>query len=111
MVNSVENPLNSFLMRLYKFASAKDGAIAKDANLEAMMGEVGDYSAKITTAIKADKVSAGLDGADSKSDALISRLFTLLAGGYAYSGSPCSCCRREPRTPIPLRWAVGSRSR
>ena len=54
--------------------------IAKDANLEAMMGEVGDYSAKITTAIKADRVSAGLDEADSTRDALISQLFTLLAG-------------------------------
>ena len=79
---TVADSLSDTLVRLYKDAVAADpdGAVAKDANLAAMVAEVEDYSAKITTAIKADKSSAGLDEADSKRDTLISQLFTLLAG-------------------------------
>ena len=69
------------LVRIYKEAATKtDGAIAKDANLAAIVAEVEKLSADITTAIKADKVSTSLKDADTKRDELIRSLFTLLLG-------------------------------
>ena len=79
---TVADSLSDTLVRIYKDEVAKnpDGMIAKDANLAAMVAEVEDYSAKITTAIKADKVSTSLEEADSKRDEVIRQLGTLLAG-------------------------------
>ena len=68
------------LVRLYKDAAAKEGAIAKDAALAAIMGEVERLSADITTAIKKDKVSTSLEAADARRDEVIRSLGTLLAG-------------------------------
>ena len=56
------------LVRLYKDFAGKDGALAKDAALGTIMGEVERLSADITTAIKANKVSSSLEDADSKRD-------------------------------------------
>ena len=67
------------LVRIYKEA-ARDGAVGKDAALAAIMGEVETLSAKLTTAIKADKVSRSLEDADAKRDEAIRLLGTLLAG-------------------------------
>lgn len=64
------------LVRIYKAA----GAVAKDAALATIMGEVETLSAKITTAIKADKVSRSLEDADAKRDDVIRSLGTLLSG-------------------------------
>lgn len=75
------------LVRLYKDAAAKDGTIAKDVALAAIMGEVEKLSAKITTAIKADKVSTSLEAADAKRDEIIRSLGTLLAGYNKYGKS------------------------
>ena len=68
------------LVRLYKDAAAKKGAIAKDAALAAIMGEVERLSADITTAIKKDKVSTSLEEADARRDEIIRQLGTLLTG-------------------------------
>lgn len=68
------------LVRLYKDAAAKKGAIAKDAALAAIMGEVEKLSADITTAIKKDKVSTSLEEADARRDEIIRQLGTLLTG-------------------------------
>lgn len=68
------------LVRLYKDFAGKDGALAKDAALDTIMGEVEKLSAAITTAIKADNVSTSLADADSKRDEIIRQLGTLLAG-------------------------------
>lgn len=68
------------LVRIYKEAATKDGAVAKDAALAAIMGEVETLSTKITTAIKADKISRSLEDADSKRDEVIRSLGTLLSG-------------------------------
>ena len=68
------------LVRLYKDAAAKKGAIGKDAALAAIMGEVEKLSADITTAIKKDKVSTSLEEADAKRDEIIRSLGTLLTG-------------------------------
>ena len=68
------------LVRLYKDAAGKDGAIAKDVALAAIMGEVEKLSADITTAIKKDKVSTSLEEADARRDEIIRSLGTLLAG-------------------------------
>ena len=68
------------LVRLYKDAAAKKGAIAKDAALAAIMGEVEKLSADITTAIKKDKVSTSLEEADTRRDEIIRSLGTLLTG-------------------------------
>ena len=68
------------LVRLYKDAAAKKGAIAKDAALAAIMGEVEKLSADITTAIKKDKVSTSLEEADARRDEIIRSLGTLLTG-------------------------------
>ena len=77
---TVADTVSDALVRLYKEAAAKDGALAKDAALGTIMGDVERLSADITTAIKADKVSTSLEDADSKRDGIISSLFTLLAG-------------------------------
>ena len=61
-------------------AAKTDGAIAKDANLAAILAEVEKLSADITTAIKADKISTSLEDTDTKRDELIRSLFTLLLG-------------------------------
>ena len=68
------------LVRLYKDFAGKDGAVAKDAALAAIMGEVERLSADITTAIKKDKVSTSFEAADNKRDEIIRQLGTLLAG-------------------------------
>ena len=68
------------LVRLYKDAAAKKGAIGKDTALAAIMGEVEKLSADITTAIKKDKVSTSLEEADAKRDEIIRQLGTLLTG-------------------------------
>ena len=68
------------LVRLYKDFAGKDGTVAKDAALAAIMGEVERLSADITTAIKKDKVSTSLEAADNKRDEIIRQLRTLLAG-------------------------------
>ena len=68
------------LVRLYKDAAAKKGAIAKDVALAAIMGEVEKLSADITTAIKKDKVSTSLEEADARRDKIIRSLGTLLTG-------------------------------
>ena len=68
------------LVRLYKDAAAKKGAIGKDAALAAIMGEVEKLSADITTAIKKDKVSTSLEEADARRDEIIRSLGTLLTG-------------------------------
>ncbi len=68
------------LVRIYKEAAARDGAVANDGALAAIMGEVESLSAKITTAIRADKVSRSLDDADARRDEVIRQLGTLLAG-------------------------------
>ena len=68
------------LVRLYKDAAAKKGAIGKDAALAAIMGEVEKLSADITTAIKKDKVSTSLEEADARRDEIIRQLGTLLTG-------------------------------
>ena len=77
---TVADTVSDALVRLYKDAAAKDGALAKDAALAAIMGEVETLSAKITTAIKADKVSTSLEDADGRRDEIIRSLGTLLAG-------------------------------
>ena len=77
---TVADTVSDALVRLYKETAAKDGALAKDAALGTIMGDVERLSADITTAIKADKVSTSLEDADSKRDGIISSLFTLLAG-------------------------------
>ena len=68
------------LVRLYKDAAAKKGAIGKDTALAAIMGEVERLSADITTAIKKDKVSTSLEEADARRDEIIRSLGTLLTG-------------------------------
>ena len=68
------------LVRLYKDAAAKKGAIGKDTALAAIMGEVEKLSADITTAIKKDKVSTSLEEADARRDEIIRSLGTLLTG-------------------------------
>ena len=68
------------LVRLYKDAAAKKGAIGKDIALAAIMGEVEKLSADITTAIKKDKVSTSLEEADARRDEIIRQLGTLLTG-------------------------------
>ena len=76
---TIADTVSDALVRLYKEAAAKtDGAIAKDANLAAILAEVEKLSADITTAIKADKISTSLEDADTKRDELIRSLFTLL---------------------------------
>jgi uncharacterized protein YdcH (DUF465 family) len=72
--------LSDALVRLYKDTAAQDETIAKDANLAALLGEIESLSAKITTAIKADKISTSLEEADLKRDELIRQIGTLLAG-------------------------------
>ena len=78
---TIADTVSDALVRLYKEAAAKtDGAIAKDANLAAILAEVEKLSADITTAIKADKISTSLEDTDTKRDELIRSLFTLLLG-------------------------------
>ncbi len=76
---TVADTVSDVLVRLYKEA-AGDGAIAKDAALAAIMGEVETLSAQLTTAINRGKTSTSLEDADSKRDGIIASLFTLLAG-------------------------------
>lgn len=57
-------------------------ALADDSALAAIMAEIRDLSAKITTAIKSDKVVSNLDEADSARDEAVKNLAALL-NGYA----------------------------
>ena len=79
---AVADTLSDTLVRIYQDAVAEnpDGALAKDANLAAIMGELASLSADLTRAIKQDRVSLSLDEADSARDKLLSRFFALLAG-------------------------------
>ncbi len=79
---TVADNLSDTLVRLYDDAVAEnpEGALAKDANLAAIVGEVRSISAQMTSAIKRERVSLGLEEADSARDQLLSRFFTLLAG-------------------------------
>lgn len=78
---TVADTLSDSLLRIYREEAAKtDSVIAKDSNLAAIVAEVEKLSAKITTAIKADKVSTSLEDADSKRDELVRQLGTLLTG-------------------------------
>lgn len=74
--------ISDTLVRIYKEEVSKnaEGTLAKDANLAAMMEEIEAYSAKLTSAIKADKISTSLEDADAKRDELIRQLGTLIAG-------------------------------
>lgn len=72
--------LSDALVRLYKDTAAQDETIAKDANLATLLGEIEVLSAKLTTAIKADKISVSLEEVDAKRDELIRQIGTLLAG-------------------------------
>ncbi len=79
---AVADTLSDTLVRIYQDAVAEnpDGALAKDANLAAIMGELASLSADLTRAIKQERVSLSLDEADSARDKLLSRFFALLAG-------------------------------
>lgn len=57
-------------------------ALADDTALAEIMAEIRDLSAKITTAIKSDKVVSNLDEADRERDEAVKNLSTLL-NGYA----------------------------
>ena len=70
--------VSDVLVRLYK----ADTAVAGDNYLKGVMAEVGEYSDKITSAIKSDKTASTLDAADAKRDEIIRSLGTLL-NGYA----------------------------
>lgn len=72
--------LSDVLVRLHKDASAEGSALAKDANLAAIMADVEKLSADITTAIKSDKSSSSLDEADGVRDELIRNLGDALTG-------------------------------
>ncbi|MDE5897775.1 MAG: hypothetical protein K2H09_00690 [Treponemataceae bacterium] len=75
--------LSDVLVRLHKdAASAEGGAAAKDANLSLIMAEVESLSARITAAIKSDRVSFSLDEADGARDEVIRNLADAL-NGYA----------------------------
>ena len=70
--------VSDVLVHLYK----ADTAVAGDDYLKGVMAEVGEYSDKITSAIKSDKTASTLDAADAKRDEVIRSLGTLL-NGYA----------------------------
>lgn len=73
--------LSDAIVRLYKDASsAAESAVAKDANLSAVMNDVESLSARLTTAIKSDKATSTLDEADIARDEVIRNLADALAG-------------------------------
>lgn len=70
--------VSDVIVRLYK----ADSAVAADEHLKAVMAEVEDLSARITTAIKSDRTVSTLDTADARRDEIIRSLGALL-NGYA----------------------------
>lgn len=70
--------LSDALVRLYK----ADANIAGDEYLKGVMAEIESLSAKLTTAIKSDKIVSTLTEADKKRDDVI-RSFRTLLNGYA----------------------------
>lgn len=70
--------LSDLIVRLYK----ADKSIAADEYLKSLMAEIESLSAKITSAIKKDKIVSTLSEADKERDKVISSLKTLL-NGYA----------------------------
>lgn len=73
--------LSDAIVRLYKDASSgAESAVAKDANLSAVMSDVESLSAKLTTAIKSDKATSTLDEADIARDEVIRNLADALSG-------------------------------
>ena len=78
--------LSDAMEREYK-AACGDGstAVAKDAVLKGLFGQLTDLSERNTTAIKQDAVVSTLDEADSARDSVTRDLFTLTNG---YTASP-----------------------
>ena len=70
--------LSDALVRLYKV----DAGIAQDAFLKSVMADVETLSAKLTTAIRQDKVLSSLEDLDAVRDEAVKALGTLL-DGYA----------------------------
>ena len=70
--------LSDALVRLYKV----DSGIAEDAFLKSVMSDVETISAKLTTAIRQDKVLSSLEDLDAVRDEAVKALGTLL-DGYA----------------------------
>ena len=70
--------LSDALVRLYKV----DSGIAEDAFLKSVMADVETLSAKLTTAIRQDKVLSSLEDLDAVRDEAVKSLGTLL-DGYA----------------------------
>lgn len=66
------------LVRLY----AADSTVASDEYLHEVMAEIEELSARITTAIKSDRIASTLETADTRRDEGIRSLGTLL-NGYA----------------------------
>lgn len=75
--------VSDVIVRLYKDASSDEsGAAAKDLNLAAIMADVENLSAALTTAIKSDRATSTLDEADIARDKVIRSLGDAL-NGYA----------------------------
>lgn len=73
--------LSDTIVRVYKDAvKDENGSLSKDANLSAMMSEVESLSAKLTTAIKADKATSTLDEADIARDEVVRNIADALSG-------------------------------
>lgn len=78
--------LSDALEREYAAACADgESAVAKDGVLKGQFGQLKDYSARNTTAIKQSPVASTLDAADSARDSVTRDLFTLSNG---YTASP-----------------------
>ena len=88
LINNVRvtelDALSDALEREYK-AAGGETAVAKDAVLAGLFGQLTDLSARNTTAIKQDAVVSTLDEADSKRDSVTRDIFTLTNG---YTASP-----------------------
>ena len=78
--------LSDAMEREYKAACAGgETAVAKDAVLKGLFGQLTDLSVRNTTAIKQDAVVSNLDEADLARDSVTRDLFTLTNG---YTASP-----------------------
>ena len=88
LINNVRvtelDALSDAMERAYKTAGGET-AVAKDAVLKGLFGQLTDLSARNTTAIKQDAVVSTLDEADSKRDSVTRDIFTLTNG---YTASP-----------------------
>ena len=88
LINNVRvtelDALSDAMEREYKTAGGET-AVAKDAVLAGLFGQLTDLSARNTTAIKQDAVVSTLDEADSKRDSVTRDIFTLTNG---YTASP-----------------------